>query len=104
MSKYLSITLLFILVLGTSSSALGEARSHGFSSHAHTSEHHSHQHNHDESFHHDASSHNHNYDAGNIKSLSQVSFAQLSQSRFIRQNQGIPIRKPFKIERPPKHP
>lgn len=110
LTQCISLLMLLIVALGTTTSAIGEFRSHSLSAisvidsdHAHS---HSSSHSHDVddeySFQHDASNHNHTYDSAALKALSHSVFTRVMVSTYGRQVSGTPIHKPFKIERPPR--
>ncbi len=104
-SQCIRVVMLFVLIVGMTSSAVGEFRSHSFSTLSFTTEHfHSHTHSHeldDEySFYHDAS--NHSHDKASLRSAVPSFLAGLMDIKNDTQVSGTPVRSPFKIERPPK--
>lgn len=110
LTQCISLLMLLIVALGTTTSAIGEFRSHSLSAisvidsgHAHShSSRHSHDVDEEYSFQHDASNHNHTYDSATLKALSHSVFTRVMVSTYDRQVSGTPIHKPFKIERPPR--
>lgn len=108
LTQCISLLMLLIVALGTTTSAIGEFRSHSLSAisvidsdYAHSSSH-SHDVDDEYSFQHDASNHNHTYDSATLKALSHSVFTRVIVSIYGRQASGTPIHKPFKIERPPR--
>ncbi len=97
----------FFLIVGMTSSAVGEFRSHSFSTkniivnydHAHT---HNHEIDHEDSLYHDSG--NHSHDKANVKSFVPSFLARLMGIKNNSQVLGAPVYSPFKIERPPKTP
>lgn len=110
LTQCISLLMLLIVALGTTTSTIGEFRSHSLSvisiidsDHAHPHSY-SHSHNVDDehSIHHDASNHNHTYESATLKKLSHSVFTRVMISTNGRQVSGTPIHKPFKIVRPPR--
>jgi ABC-type nickel/cobalt efflux system permease component RcnA len=110
LTQCISLLMLLIVALGTTTSVIGEFRSHSLSAmsaididhaHSHSS---SHSHNVDGEylFHHDASNHNHTYDSATLKALSHSAFTRVMALTYCRQVSGTPFHNPFKIERPPR--
>lgn len=110
LTQCISLLMLLIVALGTTTSAIGEFRSHSLSAisvidsdhtHSHSSSH-SHAVDDEYSFQHDASNHNHTYDSATLKAANHAVFTRVMISTYGTQASGTPIRKPFKIERPPR--
>lgn len=110
LTQSISLLMLLIVALGTTTSAIGEFRSHSLTtisvidinhSHSHSS---SHSHAVDDEFplHHDASSHNHSYDSATIRLLYHFVLMDMIVVTHNIISSGTPIHKPFQIERPPK--
>ncbi|MGF1711511.1 hypothetical protein L4C37_13180 [Vibrio kagoshimensis] len=110
LTQCISLLMLFIIALGTTTSAIGEFRSHSLSSISQTDSSHTHSHpsshSHDVdseySFHHDASNHNHTYDSATLKAVAHTVFMRVMVSIYGGKVSGTPVHKPFRIERPPR--
>ncbi|WCE31515.1 hypothetical protein [Vibrio sp. SCSIO 43137] len=101
------IPLLLIIVVSATSGCIGKLRSHSMISvtqdsfsHSHTTSH-SHDLESDYQFHHDAS--NHSHDSESFSAISNIAFANLTETKSSRLTCGSPCYLPFRIERPPKH-
>ncbi|MEI8628764.1 hypothetical protein [Vibrio sp. M60_M70] len=108
-----TISLLMLVVITTVAtlSTVSDFRSHSLSglklsSHSHVSTHLDHGYDINEKavYEHDASSHNHINDNAMFKLGYQLSALGLLETYAYTLHSGLPIRNPFKIERPPRTP
>ncbi|WP_281629927.1 hypothetical protein [Vibrio sp. St2] len=107
LTQFISLLMLLVVAIGMTASTIGEFRSHGLASVVVTKHHHTHSVHHPVSAtetelasQHDASSHSH--DKADIKEANLIVFSHLREADINRQAHGLPIRSPFKIERPPR--
>ncbi|PAU36824.1 hypothetical protein CKF94_17760 [Vibrio coralliilyticus] len=107
LTQFISLLMLLVVAMSMTASTIGEFRSHGLASVAVAKHHHTHSIHHPASAieselasQHDANSHSH--DKADIKDASLIAFSHLIEADIVRPAYGLPIRKPFRIERPPR--